>query len=290
MSHTHIERERERETCNSRVTKTDIKQFEKLPNDIDILTYSFPCQDLSQQGKQKGITSESRSGLLYQIERILENNLDRLPKVLLLENVKALTTKKFIGDFKKWISALDKLGYKTKWKVINSVDYNSPQNRERVFAVSCLGKNNFEFPKPISNEKDLSNLIRFNNNGKDLSSLLKYKREKFIKTNKNIYKSKMLNYSSFNSEAYLYLPKGFGPTLTASGANSRLKFYFKNKNIIKTMDEIEAYQYMGFSKQEGIRVKSTGLLTSERMIYTCGNSISIEVLEALFTEVIIKCL
>ncbi|SGA02873.1 Modification methylase BanI [Chlamydia abortus] len=93
-----LERERERKIY-LRFSNTDIKKFKKLPKNIYILTYSFPCQDLSQQGKQKGISKDTRSGLLYEIERILKNNKDRLPKVLLLENVKALTTKKFIKDF-----------------------------------------------------------------------------------------------------------------------------------------------------------------------------------------------
>ncbi|WP_308506950.1 DNA cytosine methyltransferase [Mycoplasma tauri] len=72
-----------------------------MPKSIDILTYSFPCQDLSQQGKQRGLGKNTRSGLLYQIERILKLNKDRLPRILLLENVKALTSKKFINGFWK---------------------------------------------------------------------------------------------------------------------------------------------------------------------------------------------
>ncbi|WP_082160322.1 DNA cytosine methyltransferase [Mycoplasma sp. HU2014] len=61
-----------------------MKKIDILPKDIDILTYSFPCQDISQQGAQKGITKQTRSGLLFEVERILKNNKDRLPKVLLL--------------------------------------------------------------------------------------------------------------------------------------------------------------------------------------------------------------
>ncbi|PWC09141.1 CpG DNA methylase [Mycoplasmopsis arginini] len=283
-----LERERK---IYLRFSNTDIKKFKKLPKNIDILTYSFPCQDLSQQGKQKGISKDTRSGLLYEIERILKNNKDRLPKVLLLENVKALTTKKFIKDFENWIKILNELGYVTKWKVLNSSDYNSFQNRERVFAISYLNKNsNFEFPNKIINNKDLSQLININNEGKELSNLLSYKKTEFYKTNKGIFKSKFINYSKFNSEAYLYLPKGLGPTLTASGANSRLKFYFESEQIIKTMDELEAYQYMGFNLDDAIAVKSTKLLSREKMIFTCGNSISVEVLEALFEEIIKKCL
>ncbi|MFV9451387.1 DNA cytosine methyltransferase [Mycoplasma sp. 4463] len=134
MKDTASERERERE----RESGTDITVYNTLPKSIDIFTYSFPCQDLSQQGKQRGINENTRSGLLYEIERILKNNLDRLPKVLLLENVKALASSKFKNDFLKWIDALETLGYKSYWKVLNAVDSGSAQNRERVFMVSIL--------------------------------------------------------------------------------------------------------------------------------------------------------
>ncbi|MCU9933265.1 DNA cytosine methyltransferase [Mycoplasmopsis cynos] len=97
---------------------------------------------MSQQGKQKGLNKNTRSGLLYEIERILKENKNNLPKVLLLENVKALATKKFIDQFNEWIEVLSDLGYNSNWKIINSSDFGSPQNRERVFMVSILGDKN----------------------------------------------------------------------------------------------------------------------------------------------------
>ncbi|CRH24716.1 Modification methylase HpaII [Chlamydia trachomatis] len=78
---------------------TDINKVQIIPKDIDIFTYSFPCQDLSQQGNQLGIQDNTRSGLLLQVKRILKQNQDRLPKTLLMENVKSLTNKKFMSQF-----------------------------------------------------------------------------------------------------------------------------------------------------------------------------------------------
>ncbi|VDR41939.1 CpG cytosine-specific DNA modification methyltransferase [Mycoplasmopsis caviae] len=257
-----------------------------LPKNIDILTYSFPCQDLSQQGKQRGLGKGTRSGLLFEIERILKSNIDRLPKVLVLENVKALSTRKFINDFNNWISVLDSIGYKTEWKVVNSIDFGSYQNRERVFAISTLGKSLFKFPKPIKNNKNLGDLITFDKSAPTLDNLLKYNRTPFTRSSKNITKSRLLGYTNFNSEAYLYLPVGLGPTLTASGANSRLKFYFENENKIQSINSITAYQYMGFDKEDAVKVKETNLINENKMIFTCGNSISVEVLEAIFKEII----
>lgn len=112
----------------------------------DIFTYSFPCQDLSIAGKQRGITRTSRSGLLYQVERLLkEQTFEKRPKVLLMENVKNLISKRFKQNFDEWINILNELGYTTTWKVLNAKEHGVPQNRERVFAVSIKNGENIKF-------------------------------------------------------------------------------------------------------------------------------------------------
>lgn len=251
------------------------------------MTYSFPCQDLSQQGKQRGIHANTRSGLLFQIERILKNNTDKLPKILLLENVKALVSNKFIDSLNSWIKTLEILGYHSYYKVVNATEYGSCQNRERVFMVSILNNNKpFVFPKKSIKQKDLSKIILPENEGKSFQHLLKYEKLPFNKTKSQITKSKLLNYTSFNSEAYIYVPIGFGPTLTASGANSRLKFYFEKENILRSINAIETYQYMGFEIKNAKDIIKSKLVTENEMIFTCGNSISVEALEAIFREAI----
>lgn len=130
----------------------DISKIDKLDY-ADFWTYSFPCQDISVAGKQRGITEETRSGLLYQVERLLEKSIaeNEAPKWLMLENVKNLVGKKFKPDFDRWIQKLDKLGYNTYWKVLNAKDYGIPQNRERVFAISIRKDidTGYAFPQPF---------------------------------------------------------------------------------------------------------------------------------------------
>lgn len=128
----------------------DIRKIEELP-DADLWTYSFPCQDISVAGKGAGIKEGTRSGLLFEVERLLRVASEKgtLPKYLLLENVKNLVSKKFKADFDKWLDFLSELGYTNYWKVLNAKDYGIPQNRERVFCVSIRGKHEpFVFPKP----------------------------------------------------------------------------------------------------------------------------------------------
>ena len=113
-----------------------------------ITTYSFPCQDLSLAGHQKGMSkgSGTRSGLLWEVERILDE-CDELPQVLLMENVPQVIGKKNIKDFQAWRSKLESLGYTNYVQLLNAKDYGIPQNRNRCFMVSLLGDYYYEFPK-----------------------------------------------------------------------------------------------------------------------------------------------
>lgn len=128
-----------------------------------LLTYSFPCQDLSAAGLGKGMErgSGTRSGMLWEVERLLKETKE-LPQVLLMENVKQVIGQKNIKAFAEWIAFLDKLGYHSKWQVINATDFSIPQNRERCFMVSVLGNHYYEFPKVIGNKLQLKDVLEKN--------------------------------------------------------------------------------------------------------------------------------
>lgn len=112
-----------------------------------LLTYSFPCTDLSVAGKQEGMTkgSGTRSGLLWEVERLLKE-CKELPQYLLMENVPQVIGKKNINDFKNWCQFLCELGYTNSHKLLNAKDYGIPQNRNRCFMVSILNGKKFKFP------------------------------------------------------------------------------------------------------------------------------------------------
>ncbi len=132
------------------------------PNDVpehDLFTYSFPCQDISIAGKQKGFEKggETRSGLLWECEKVIRV---KKPKYLLMENVKNLVSKKFMTGFEEWLRALEDMGYTNYWQVLNAKDYGIPQNRERVFCVSILGKHElYEFPEKEILELRLKDIL-----------------------------------------------------------------------------------------------------------------------------------
>jgi len=140
----------------------DISKLEtyELPN-MDLFTYSFPCQDISNAGKQAGLEkgSGTRSSLLWECERIIAN---KRPKFLMMENVKNLVGKKNKPNFDKWLLILESLGYNNYWKVINAKWCGVPQNRERVFCVSILKEfdnGQFKFEDDFDNGIRLKDIL-----------------------------------------------------------------------------------------------------------------------------------
>lgn len=135
--------------------------------DIDkycyILTYSFPCQDLSLAGLGKGMSRDggTRSGMLWEVERILDecNEINSLPQVLLMENVPQVIGCNAISDFQEWRAKLESLGYSNYVEILNAKNYGIPQNRERCFMVSILGEYNYYFPFKVKLEKKLKDIL-----------------------------------------------------------------------------------------------------------------------------------
>lgn len=138
------------------ITKIDWSQ---VP-DFDLFTYSFPCQDISTAGKQRGFEqgSDTRSGLLWECEKAIAA---KRPKYLLMENVKALMSKKFRQPFSQWVALLEGLGYANHYRILNATDFGVPQNRERVFMASFRSDVAIPFvwPEPIPLTKTLDDVL-----------------------------------------------------------------------------------------------------------------------------------
>lgn len=141
------------------ITKVNISELE--PHSADLITYGFPCQDISNAGKQRGFEHDgqlTRSGLFFYAAAIIGRIQ---PKVAICENVKALTGKKFTKEFETVLQTLEGMGYKNQWQVLNAKDYGIPQNRERVFIVSIRNDidKKYTFPTPIKLELRLKDIL-----------------------------------------------------------------------------------------------------------------------------------
>lgn len=150
--------------CDESLNLGDITKIDTtaLPNDIDLITYGFPCQDISLAGKQKGFEEDgerTRSGLFFEALRIIE---DTKPRIAIAENVKNLTSKKFQKEFDIVLTSLEQVGYNNYYQVLNAKDYGIPQNRERVFIVSIrkdIDNGMFKFPEGFELEFRLKDML-----------------------------------------------------------------------------------------------------------------------------------
>lgn len=180
--------------------------FDDNQNQTVVMTYSFPCQDLSLAGQLKGASkgSGTRSGLLWEVERILDERVSEklpLPNVLLMENVSNLLSQNFIKDFQAWEQKLASIGYSNFVKVINAKNFGVPQNRERVFMISILGDYHYSFPLKIKLKYRIQDFIYKNVDEKyylseeflDYASGKNYDNEKFDRTKMFISKLETTN-------------------------------------------------------------------------------------------------
>ena len=133
---------------------TDTENFTYL------LTYSFPCTDLSVAGKMMGMEegSGTRSSLLWEVKRILDE-CETLPQVLVMENVPQVHGSQNMASFQTWLNFLESKGYTSYWQDMNAKDYGVAQSRNRTIVVSFLGGGTFRFPKPYKLEKVMNDYL-----------------------------------------------------------------------------------------------------------------------------------
>lgn len=256
------------------------KVNEKEIADFNMMTWGFPCQDISIAGEQKGVKEgETRSGLYYEGLRILK---EKKPTLSIIENVKNLTGKKFKTEFEQILKDLDEAGYNTYWKVLNAKDYGILQDRERVFIVSIrkdIDNGKFEFPNKCNNN------ITF----KDF--LDKKVHDKYYKSNiflsKNKYENFKYNKLSViklidNGDRITHRCDGLIYTLTASGRNCGNNQYICD--IGRVLTPFESFKFMGFDYLDCEKCMNNGI--SDTQLYKqAGNSIVVDVLYYILLEI-----
>lgn len=276
----------------------------------DLFTYSFPCQDLSVAGKQAGlIRGQTRSGLLYECEKIIEHCR---PKYLLMENVKNLVGKKFRPQFYEWLRYLKSLGYTNYAQVLNAKDYGVPQNRERVFIVSILGDHEpYEFPKPIPLNKCIRDILEdevdekyyinkpFNLVDKGHQAELDIKGQDCIK---RVYGTDKIAPTLTTMQGGLREPKILEVERTPLKFLDRngkkvdgdytfcvdtchtggiKEYYSDNTFRIRKLTPKECFRLMGMNDDDIDKIQQAGISNTQQY-KMAGNSIVIDVLEAIF--------
>ena len=261
------------------------------PSDIpdhDLFTYSFPCQDLSVAGKQAGLGKGTRSGLLYECEKIIEA---KRPKYLLLENVKNLVGKKFKPQFEEWLQYLEELGYTNYWKVLNAKNYGVPQNRERVFVVSILGEHKpYKFPKVMPLDKCIADILENEVDEKYYLSEDIQKRFKITNQNKNIIGTTKPEFRTIGQRDLVYDKNGIMGALVATDYKQpkQIAEIDKAGNYrIRKLTPRECFRLMGMRDDDIDKIQAAGISNTQQY-KMAGNSIVVNALEAIFKNLFME--
>jgi len=250
----------------------------ELP-DMDLFTYSFPCQDLSISGKQRGMSEGTRSGLLYECEKVITT---KKPKYLLLENVKNLVGKKFKPDFDKWLEWLESQGYRNYWKVLNAKDYGVPQNRERVFVVSVLGEGIYDFSESFPLEVKLKDILEDEVDEKCFLNQ-EYTPQPYS-SDSDLQMTGKLAIKGLDCIKRVYSPEGVSPALTTmQGGHRHPKVIteVEPEYRIRRLTPLECWRLMGIADEDFYKAKAVGISDSQ-LYKQAGNAIVVDVLVGIF--------
>lgn len=258
------------------ISKIDIN---KIP-EHDLLTYSFPCQDISSIGKLKGFDENSgtRSSLLWDCGKIIK---EKRPKFLLMENVKNIVTKNNLDNFKKWCNYLENLGYKNFWKLLDSQNFGVSQRRIRCFMVSILNCD-FDYHIPERNDKNCSLYDVYDNT---------------VAIDKPCNYSELL--SQINEDEIKYLDdrdwkmNGIlvgNVSSTQRAGRCGIKFVTRknNKLFMRNITPLESWRLMGYSDSDYYKMQANNEFTSGNVYHFCGNAIVVNVLEEIFKSMFLQ--
>ncbi|MFL2096362.1 DNA (cytosine-5-)-methyltransferase [Marinilactibacillus psychrotolerans] len=301
----------------------DINQVKasSLENDVDVLTYSFPCQDLSVSShwwkNNTGIDRDSgnRSSLLWEIERILidfQKQSKPLPKFLLMENVTAILSKRHIANFNIWRKFLEELGYFNQTYTLNSKNFGIPQGRQRTYMISVfVGKNKqkaadidqFFFDNNLENYaideshmETLDNYLKLNYNNEI------YKKEAIEATpNFTPSREKILKNNIVLATDNIVDKGIIARTITTKqdrNPNSGIIRYSQNLELVsgrkyRNITPREAFLLMGFDENDYNQLISYNIQTAEnrtllspsKLLKLAGNSIVVNVLVEIFKQI-----
>ena len=294
---------------------------EDLPLNIDLFTYSFPCQDLSIAGTWHGNNSgidrklKNRSGMLWEVERILIERRNKnlpLPKFLLMENVSNILSNKHKNNFQEWKDNLEKLGYVNYVYSLNAKDFGIPQKRIRTYmlSVKCddekiknqveeyienndLRKEEFREKLEIKT-KTLKDILKIDYEANNL-----YKEEaNRIQPNETPSRMKIYeeNDKIFNGKEFLINTIATITTKQDRNPNSGVIDYDSGrvgKCKFRYLTPRECFMLMGFDEEDfqilidnNFTVgKNRKFFTDSKLYKLAGNSIVVNVLEQIFMQV-----
>lgn len=251
--------------------------------EIDLLVYSFPCQDLSTGGKTLGMSkgSGTRSGLLWEIERILKElkEVNRLPEFLLMENVKTIYAQSNRKDLEQWLDFLESIGYASgRHLVLNAIDFGIPQDRSRAFIISHLGNqiNDLYLENYSKKATSIKPFLRL-----DYSDPILKEEANQAQLNSTISREEMWKINKREQISDTTTINTITCNMDRSNTAAMFKYSGPKGRTYRLPTMREAFLLMGFKEEEYLRTIRLGL-SYRKMNKLIGNSIVVNVLEEIF--------
>lgn len=258
------------------VTKVDILDIEDR---VDLITYGFPCQDISNCGKGKGFIDEkgncTRSGLFFDALRIID---DYKPKFAIAENVKALVSKKFTEEFKTVLESLEEIGYNNYYAVLNLKDYGLPHSRERVVIISIRRDIDvgYVFPEKIPLTLKLGDIIESGTVDRDISLCILARYNAIVNCGQDTMRRRYFG-KSMSQLVY-----------ENTSREEQLAFYKKDpygefdcSGYMRPLTTRECFKLLGFTEEDCLKCARGGISDAE-LYKQAGNSIGVTMLEAIY--------
>ncbi|WP_396152109.1 MULTISPECIES: DNA cytosine methyltransferase [unclassified Clostridium] len=238
----------------------------------DILIHGSPCQSVSIAGKQEGADegSGTESSLMWETINIIKQMGDWKPKIVIWENVKGVLNKSMIHNFNRYLDEMEKMGYTNSFEVLNAIDFGLPQNRNRVFTVSCLGGLSFNFD--TLERKQAPHI------------------EEFLQPNSEVDESYIVTQPSILSAIgkkgikRATIIEDYSYTITERQDRCPAQVIDLGNGLYRFLTELECWRLQGYSDED---FYAAAKVNTRRTLYKqAGNSIPVTIFESIFRQMI----
>lgn len=244
----------------------------------DILIHGSPCQDVSIAGYRKGADegSETRSSLMWETIHIIQQMGKWKPKIVIWENVKGVNFKGMKKNFQRYLSEMEKLGYRNNFRCLDARDFGIPQARERVFTISCLDGKVFDFDKlKYTPMKPLSDFL-----------------QKEVPDNYLVTQPSILSVIGKTGVKRATVIKDYAYTITERQDRCPAQIIDCGNGKYRFLTELECWRLFGYSDEdyyaaERVNPKKKGAIVNRALYKQAGNSIVVPIFESIF-ELLLK--
>lgn len=245
----------------------------------DILIHGSPCQDFSIAGQQKGAEegSETRSSLMWETIHIIQNMGEWKPKYVIWENVKNVLSKHMIANFNRYQSEMEKLGYSNSYEILDAREFGLPQARERVFTVSVLNGEPFDFTDLIRTPmRDISEFLLDNDKVPEVYDV----------TQPSVYN--VIGHTGIKRATVI---KDFAYTITTRQDRTPAQVIDCGNGRYRYLTELECWRLQGYTDEDYKRARAVQKRVGRyrmALYEQAGNSIAVPIFESMFRKIILN--